>query len=173
MTVRADSYGTAADVQAFTQHLMSGQAAYNSTTRPTLAQVEEFINRCSGHLNIALAGAGFAVPVTNSTAVLMLSDWVIARTCEYVELTQRGAGYNDSEQSRTAGFRGLFSRADNFVRQNARGLRRLGCAVTHRASDGLAYTGLSAPADRADPDNTGLAQPAFRRGLFDDDSTEE
>ena len=33
MTLRGDSYGTVAEVTAYTRHLLDGQSAFNSTTR--------------------------------------------------------------------------------------------------------------------------------------------
>ena len=60
MTLRADSYGSTGEVKAFTRHLLDGQTAFNSTTRPTQADLDKFIDRTSGVLNIALASSGFA-----------------------------------------------------------------------------------------------------------------
>lgn len=167
MSIRSDSYGSTAEVQAFTQYLAAGQTAFNSTTQPTLTQVEKFIDRASGILNTALAGAGIATPITNGTAKLACDDWVTARATEYVELTQRGSGYSDAEGNRHNSFRNMQKAATDFAKENRLGFFRLGVTAAHNAAEGLQFTGQTAPADRADPDDTGLAQPAFRRGLFD------
>lgn len=169
MAIRGDSYGSVDEVTAFTRHLLSGQNAFNSTTRPSLIEVERFIDRASGVMNAALAGAGFSVPVTNSTAKLSIADWVVERAAEHVEITQRGVGYTDAEGNRRSAFRNLHKSAGEFVKSNALALKRLGVAVGHRRSEGLAYTGMDAQADRMDPDDATKEQPKFRRGLFDNE----
>jgi hypothetical protein len=173
MTIRADSYSTAAEVTAFTRHLLAGQSAFNSTTRPTVTELDKFIDRASGILNSALVGSGLAAPITNSTAKLACDDWVTARSAEYVELTQRGVGYSEGEGSRTASFRNMAKSANQFVTENRLGFVRLGVTVSHGKAEGLAFTGLDARSERDDPDDTALVQPFFRRGKFDDPSATE
>jgi hypothetical protein len=167
MAIRGDSYGSVGEVLAFTRHLLGGQASFNSTTRPTLTEVEAFIDRASGQLNLALAGAGFAVPVSNSTAKLSIADWVVERAAEQVEMTQPGTGYSAEEGSRVAAFRRLNRRATEFVQQNSLAFKRLGLTVDHGRAEGLAFTGQGIAGDRVDPDDTALEQPKFKRSQFD------
>lgn len=169
MAIRTDSYSSTSEVKAFTRHLLDGQSAFNSTTRPTSSELEKFIDRASGVLNLAVAGAGFAPSAVrgNSTAKLAADDWVTARSAEYVELTQRGVGFNDGEGSRTSAFRNLTKSAEEFIKLNSLGFVRLGVAQGYKKSDGLTFTGLDAQADRADPDNTGLEQPFAKRRQWD------
>lgn len=167
MGIRADSYSSTSEVKAFVMHLMDGQSTWNSTTRPTGPQVEKFIDRASGMLNLALVGAGFSAPVTNSTAKLACDDWVTQRATEYVELTQRGVGYSDAEGSRTASFSNLAKRAADFVAENKQGFIRLGVTQGYKLSDGLLFTGMDAAGQRSDPGDSSLAQPKFTRDLFD------
>ena len=169
MAIRNDSYGSTAEVLAFSRYLLAGQSNFNSTTRPTITEVEKFIDRASGALNVALAKAGLGVPVTNTTAKLLLDEWVVTKTVEHVELTQRGTGFSDGEGSRYIGFRNLHKAADEFVTTNAMGLKRIGVTIDVQLNQGLAYTGLDAQADRADPDDSSLEQPKFKRGLFDNE----
>ena len=90
----------------------------------------------------------------------------------WVELTQRGQGFSDSDNSRAKGFAGLKTRAETFGRNSALAFKRLGVSVADPSSQGLAFTGLTAQADRTDPDDATLAQPFARRGQFDNaDST--
>jgi hypothetical protein len=167
MTIRADSYGSAAEVIAFTKHLLDGQSTFNSTTRPTGDEVEKFIDRASSYLNVSLSTAGLQSPVTNSTAKLICDDWVVQLASEYVELTQRGVGYNQEEGARYSLFSNLRKKADEFVGENRLGLARLGVTVTHELSEGLSFTGLTAQADRTDPTDTSKEQPFFSRKQFD------
>jgi hypothetical protein len=169
MAIRGDSYSSTSEVKAFTRHLLNGQTAFNSTTRPTSTELEKFIDRASGVLNLALAAGGFtpSVVYVNSTTKLACDDWTTARAAEYAELTHRGVGYSDAEGSRTAGFRNLHKSANEFVAANSLGFVRLGVTQAYKMSDGLAFTGLDAQSERVDPDNSSLEQPKFTRGQFD------
>lgn len=166
------SYSSPGEVMAFTRHLLDGQVSFNSTTRPTGSDVLRFIERASNVLNVALAGAGFTVPIAEQVSRSACADWVTQRATEYVELTQRGVGYSEGEGSRAAAFRNMQKSAADFVKENALGFKRLGAAVSTSLAAGLEFTGATAQADRLDPSNTGLEQPMFTRHLFDDEATE-
>jgi hypothetical protein len=173
MTLRSDSYSSTAEVTAFTRHLLGGQTAYNSTTTPTVTEIEKFIDRASANLNMALAQVGFHVPLNstnaNSTAKLVCDDWVTQRATEYTELTQRGAGFNESEDSRAGFFMNLTKSARTFAEENRMGLLRLGAHFTYNLSDGLKFTGETIQDERTDKDDTSLEKPKFKRGLFDNE----
>lgn len=162
------NYSSTTEVKAFTRHLLDGQTAFNSTTRPTGTELSRFLDRISGVLDLALLKSGFAVPVTNTTAKLALDDWATMRGAAYVELTQRGSGHNSGENSRESMFINLDRQADQFVAGLRLGLVRAGVTVSHGKAEGLAFTGQAAVADRADPDDNSLAQPLFRRNMGDD-----
>lgn len=166
MSIRADSYGNMTGVVAFTRHLLSGQSTFNTTTQPTGTEVEGFIDRASGHLNAVLAGNGLTTPVSNTTAVLALADWVIWRAALDAESTQQRRSFGGEEGGP---YDGLAVEAGKFVAGQSLGWKRLGAAVSQKASEGLQFTGLNAQAERADPDDTDLAQPAFKRGQWDND----
>lgn len=169
MTIRTDSYSSTGEVKAFTRHLLAGQSAFNSTTRPTSTDLEKFIDRASGVLNVALAQAGY-MPASfraNSTAKLLGDDWVTTQSVKYAELTQRGTGYSEAAGSRIAGFNGLYKDAADFIKANGLGLQRIGVTQTFKLSDGLQFTGLDAHVNRPDPTDSSLAQPAFVRNQFD------
>jgi hypothetical protein len=160
------SYSSVDEVTAFTRHLLNGQNGFNDETLPTLVEVKKFIERVSAVLDTALAGQGLAVPITNATALLVCDEWVTARVVELIELTQRGVGYSDGEGSRVNAFRNLHAAAAKFASENRIGFVRLGVTVTYGATDGLQFTALESASDRADPQNSGLEQPKFRRGMF-------
>ncbi len=169
MSLRADSYSSTGEVKAFTRHLLAGQSNFNSTTRPTLTDLEHFIDRVSGVLNVSLAQSGF-LPTNfrvNSTAKLMGDDWVTTQAVKYTELTQRGTGYSEADGSRIGAFNGLYKAAADFIDANKLGLQRIGVPQTFKLSDGLQFTGLDAKSMRADPQDDTLAQPDFSRNQFD------
>lgn len=168
MAIRADSFSSTSEVKAFTRHLLDGQSAFNSTTRPTATELEKFIDRASGVLNVAIAKAGFtpSTVYANSTAKLSCDDWVTNKATRYVELTQRGTGYSEREGSRTASF-DMQDEATEFISINSLGFVRLGLSQGKKLSDGLSFTGLTAQADRSDPDNEALEQPFAKRYQWD------
>lgn len=168
MAIRADSYSSIDEVVAFTRHLLDGNLSFNTTTRPTLANVEKFIDRASACVNIALYKEGFAPSAVyaNAVAKLVCDDWVTQQAVKYVELTQRGTGYNANEGSRTAAF-DLQKEASEFVCEYALGFQRAGVTRSIQLSAGLEFTGLTEQDDRADPDNTAYEQPFASRGQFD------
>lgn len=169
MTIRADSYSSTSEVKAFTRHLLDGQSAFNSTTRPTATELERFIDRASGVFNNALSAAGFS-PTSfraNTTAKLLGDDFVTIRAAEYVELTQRGQGYNDGEGSRIGAFKGLYAAATDYLAQISLGIQRAGVSKAYELSAGLTFTALETHIDRADPQDTSLEQPFARRNQFD------
>jgi hypothetical protein len=172
MSIRADSYSSISEVTAFIRHLIKGQTNLNSTTRPTLADTEEFIDRASGVLNNALAASGFAPSsvIANSTARLACDDWVTMRAVDYAELTQRGTGYSTEDGSRINAFRSLYGSATEFVEGLRPGLINLGVSQANKKSDGLIYTGIGVQNQRSDPKDTTLEQPMFERNQFDVDS---
>ena len=169
MSIRADSYGSVAEVVAYTRHLLDNGTNFDDSTRPNLVEVERLIDRASGLLNVALNVEGLTTPVTNSTAKLACADWVVNQAAAYVELTQRGAGYDGTENNRPGSFLNLNKSAQEFAKANALGFKRLGVVVSHAMSEGLQFTGLDAQDERSDPDDTTLEQPKFSRGLFDNE----
>ena len=168
MAIRGDSYGSTAEVQALTPYLLDGESAFNSTTRPTLSQVEKFIDRASAAVNVSLRGSGMSDSSLrdNSTAKLVADDWAVTEAAQFVELTQRAQGFGE-EGSQFASLNGLQDRAKEFVQEHMLAFKRMGVTVTDRSSQGVTFTGLTAQKDRLDPDDTALEQPKFTRGQFD------
>ena len=152
MALRADSYGSVEEVRALTRHLLDGAGMFHATTRPTLEDVETMIDRWSAVLNIALAGRGVAVPVTNEIAELACAQWVVRQAAIEVELTQRGTGFNEFEDSRLVDLRmdSVAAVAD----QIAAGL----IALSPSSGPTPAYQGISF---------TGTSVTLFTRGMFD------
>ncbi len=169
MAIRGDSYSSAAEVTAYTKHLLDGQSAFNSTTRPTLTELETFIDQASSLLNGCILGAGFtpSVVTANSTAKLPLDNWVANKGAMMVELTQRGTGWSDDDGSRIGAFSSMATEACEYVNSLADGWKNAGLTVADPAHLGLTFTGLDEHDQRVDPDDTSRAQPFFRRGKFD------
>lgn len=152
MALRADSYGSVAAVRALTRHLLDGAPSFDHTTRPTLAEVEEMIDRWSAVLNVALLNREVSIPVTVDTPARLVCDqWVIRQAAAEVELTQRGTGWSGDEGSRLQALR--MADGAGVAVSVAAALRQTGIL-----SQGSAYAGLTF---------TGTSVSVFSRGQFD------
>lgn len=169
MAIRSDSFSSTAEVKAFTRHLLDGQSAFNSTTRPRLTELEKFIDKASGVLNLALSVGGFtpSAVYNNSTSKLACDDWVTNYAVRYVELTQRGTGYSEQDGSRSAAFK-MTKDATAFVKDMSVGFVNLGVSQKVQHADGLQFTGMTRQDQRADPNDTTKEQPFASRRQFDD-----
>lgn len=164
MAIRSDSFSSVDEVRGFTRHLLDGHSSFDSGTRPTLTEIEKFIDRASALLNIALSAAGFSPSAVyaNAVAKLACDDWVTGQAVSYARYAQRSVGIMSDREEK-------FEMGDvhEFVEENALGFVNIGIAQGDPMSGGLAYTGLTAQKDRADPDDTSKEQPLFTRRLFD------
>jgi hypothetical protein len=98
MALNANSYGSVAGVAALVRHIAG--TGFTASSKPTLAEVEAFLDQRSAILNAWLAQAGYTVPVTNAQAALVLTHYANAGAACDVELTQRTAGYSADDQNR-------------------------------------------------------------------------
>lgn len=169
MAIRSDSWSSTTDVKAMTRHLLDAETTFNSTTRPTLAEVEGFIDEASGLLNLALRRNGFA-PATvkaNSTATQAMDNWVRFKTVAFVNLVSPYQGWQGGDDNPASLLMNMAGDANVFVADCKQALINASITQAHKASDGLKFTGLDAQDDRADPDDTSLEQPKFTRSMFD------
>lgn len=142
MTLLANSYGSPENVAALVPRYGNSTGHFDHTTRPTLVQVETLMNQVSATLNSILATAGFDIPMTQSDAVLMLALWVDQETaalCEGINGSGRFgpmAGTNQDNRGRWVVIR---QDAEEFVKENAVGLERLGASRTYDMLAGAAF----------------------------------
>lgn len=126
MTLGANSYGSVADVAALTQNwTVSG--TFSTTTSPTLAQVEGFIDQVSGIMNVALAREGFSIPVTQADAVLAIKSIVVQLAADLVQAAHL-SGRFFSERALDRGISPMMQiRKDinDWIQENAAGLEQL------------------------------------------------
>jgi len=167
MTLAANSYGTVAEVEALTKHLLDGASSFDATTTPKLTEVEAIIDRVSGVLNTALAATGFSVPLSNATAILACDDWVVRWSIQQLRKAYPHLGIGEQETPEQGD---IFQSALDFVSMYKLAFKNLGETVDDATSSGLVFTGLKKHSERTDPDNTTYEQPKFRRGYFENDS---
>lgn len=165
MTVGANSYGTAAGVAAFTNR-WTASGSYTTSTRPTLAQVEAWIDQVSATLNVALAGAGFSIPVTNADAKLSLIAVVEAAVADLCHAANSsGRFFTDRALERgVSPIRTIRQEMSMWVEEQADGLEMLGATRTRNAMASILYR---------DSDESGDSTfPIFQRKGFSNSFTD-
>lgn len=165
MSVGANSYGSVPEVVALCRVYLHGADTFGADTLPTRIEVEAFINRASGVLNLALASSGFTIPVVQADAKFACDNWVVSMAKKYVEWSQPYAGLDDNPNA--AAMPDLTKSAADFVKANQAGFAALGMGQPSSDSNAVSFTGETAQRDRSDPDDSSLEQPKFRRGQFD------
>ena len=159
MTLGANSYGSVAEVQALTARYLSS-GSYTTGTRPTLVQVEKFIDNASATLNVLLAKAGFAIPIADTDAAAACGQIVVECAVDLCHAANStGRFYTDRALERgESPLRVLRQDMADWVDDNAAGLELLGATRTYSGLSGIAYR---------DSDNGGDAtNPIFQRDAF-------
>lgn len=168
MTLDANSYGSVTGVAAYTRRLANAASTFDTTTRPTLIEVEAFIDQCSDTLNGWLAAAGYVIPVTQADAAKVLARYANLGAAGHVELAERAGGYDAEDENRRENkFLDMFANAEMYINSGA--LAALGAAVVSNELpgplDGLRIGGMT---------RGGLKlRPIFKRTSFGNNPTAE
>ena len=157
MAIAANSYGSAVEVAALVR-MYTNAGAFDTTTHPTLIQVEKFIDRISAIINALLAEAGFSIPVTQADCVLSLDHFVVEEVADLCEAANRsGRFYMPESQLRGRGrFRVILSDAKVFIEVHAEGFESLGATRSRTLTYGLGF--------RSQDDGGDDIEPVFSRG---------
>jgi len=159
-------YGSTAGVAVYVKHMTNSSGAFDTTTKPTLADVDTILGEICAQLNGWLAAADYGVPVTSARATPILDRYANLGAAGMCELTMRSAGYSkDDQNKRENKFMDEFYKAEAFINSGA----LLGLGVT---------TIATAPAlhqFRVGGRNAGhqAARPIFRRTMFGNDPAAE
>lgn len=167
MAISANSYSSVSEVVALTRHMLDGPSTFDEATRPSLSEVEKFIDQISAELNDAIRACGLAIPISATGPKLSCDLWVSVRAAAMVELTQRSTGFDGGEDSRYKALWDLLNE-DPFawVEKRCQSWSDQGVTMTTAASGALTYTALNSHDNRSDPNNTTREQPMFRRRQF-------
>jgi hypothetical protein len=123
-----NSYGSVTGVAAYTRRLANVASTFDSTTRPTLVEVEAFLDQASDTLNGWLSRSGYVIPVTQADAVNVMSRYANIGAAGHVELSQRAGGYDAEDENRRENkFLDLFKLAESYIESGA--LAAMGAAV--------------------------------------------
>ena len=168
MTLDSNSYGSVAGTAAYVRRLTNSASSFDATTRPTLVEVEAFIDQCSDTLNGWLAAAGYVIPVTQADAVRVLARYANLGAAGHIELAERAGGYDAEDENRRENkFLKMFEMAKDYIASGALGA--LGAATVGddlpSPLDGFAVGGVTSGGQRL--------QPIFTRTSFGNDPTVE
>ena len=131
MPIGANSYGSTGGVAGLTPRYATSSGVFDATTRPTLTQVESYIDQVSATINVMLARLGFSIPVSNAQGVLMLALFVNEEVAQIVEGIN-GSGRFGPGQKQIGRSRYQLITADvqEFIDTNAEGLEAIGATRT-------------------------------------------
>jgi len=128
MPLDGNSYGSVVGVAAYVKRLANNASTFDTTTRPTITEVEAFLDQSSDTLNGWLARSGYVIPVTQADAVNVLSRYANLGAAGHVELSQRAGGYDAEDENRRENkFLDLFKLAEAYIESGA--LSALGAAT--------------------------------------------
>jgi len=169
MAIRPDSFSSVDEVRGFTRHLLDGHTIFDASTRPTITEIEKFIDRASALMNVAIdnnkavinAGLDHSDFYNNAVSKLACDDWVTQQAVKYVHCAQRNTG--------------IFSEKDEVFKMAnpVEFIEMMGIGLINQITDpsavvsGIYFTGIDAQNLRADPDDTTKEQPLFSRRKFE------
>lgn len=165
MAIGANSYGSVADVAALTRRF-TNNGSFDTTTVPTLTQVERFIDVVSGSLNMALAGEGFTIPVSQADAKAALDGAVTEAVSDLVQAANSsGRFFTDKALERgVSPMRAVRREMSEWIEEQISGFAALGVSRVSGTTSGI----LS-----RDSDESGDAvAPLFERKAFGETSKE-
>ena len=159
MAIGANSYGSVAEVAALCKRYTT-TGSFGESTNPTSTQVEKMIDRVSGIVNVLLAEAGFATPVSQADAKLALDDFVVNQVVQLVGAANSHGIYAPGSEAlrRTTPGQIILKEATEFITQHAGGFAGLGATRTRDLTYGLAC--------RTEDDAGKTIEPAFQRGMI-------
>lgn len=134
------SYGAVANVAALAgawtnngEFLDDGQ--YTTATRPSLNQVETWLEQMSGVIDLALATEGFVTPLTETTAIAAVApiiEGVVKDLCEAANSVGRFFTKTAIERG-ISPIRAVSKELNEWVKNNAVGLRTMGVTTKPNA----------------------------------------
>jgi hypothetical protein len=144
MTISTRSYGSVAEVAALTWRYTTAGSFYDTSTgppattatKPTLTQIEKWIDNASATLNVMLSNAGFAIPITQADAKSACGQVVVEVVADLVHASNNaGRFYTDRAlASGVSPMKVLRREMQEWVDSMKPGLAQLGVAQTQMAT---------------------------------------
>lgn len=134
MSILDTSYGSPEEVAALvSRYTVSGDfiaKVQSNATRPTLEDVERYIDRISALANTYLAGEGFtALPIAEPIAKAAVTELVIQAVVELCHVSNSaGRFFTERRLKRQSPLRVIREEIAGWIAENAAGLENLGAA---------------------------------------------
>jgi hypothetical protein len=162
MALLTNSYGDVDEIAALVPRYANSVVEFDTSTRPSLLQVESHCDQVSAMLNAVLATNGFAIPVTDADAVLLLDLFVNQEVASIAEGINGSGRFGPTKASSSASPGGRFALimadVESFVENNALGLERLGATRTYDPIAGISF--------RSGDEGGDDTAPIFQRDAF-------
>ena len=151
------SYGTEAGVAALCKPYTTG-SAFTTGTNPTLATVTGWLAQISSMMNVALASAGFATPITDADVTPALDGFVNALAADLVfAANARGRFYSERAlEFGVSPIKAINQDVIAWVETNASGLAVMGASRSY-PNRGVIVTST-------------VKNPQFSRPVYEDNS---
>ena len=159
MAVKSTTYGSVAGVEALVGDLVDSRT-FSTSTVPTIAQVESFLDQIGGELNSTLTTADYVVPVVTGDDPYSFDHLVALNNAGGAVMVlqmlpaEAGISINDNEQSngRIRGYNAFYMR----------GLKRIEAGQLAATKAALSQTFVAGSRENADGD---INKELFRRGI--------
>lgn len=156
MSVLDTSYGTPEEVAALVSRYTNAGVfiarGVTGVTRPTLEDVERYIDRVSALANTYLAEEGFNVPITQPIAKAALDELTIEAVVELCHVSNSaGRFFSDRQLKKQNPLRVIREEIANWVAEHAAGLENLGAARGTSFAEQIAFRDTDESGDETFP----------------------
>jgi hypothetical protein len=153
MAIGANSYGSVTGVGALVPRWSGAATDFAATTRPTLAQVEGWIDQISAILNSILAQVGFTIPVSQATVKSALGFFVNEEVAAIVEGVNGSGRFGPTAKAmgKQGRFALILGDVEAFLEMNTVGFERLGAARNYSVAAGIGYRETNNAGDETTP----------------------
>ena len=157
------SYASASDVGALTRNLLGAASAYDTTTCPTLTQVNMWLTTGCAVINSKLAAYGYAAIPTTSGAYGLAQQAEACYGAWMAERSRQSARTGDDERTRAEAFKKDFDYLLKLLSELE--LDRMGVDTVDATT--LLYAGGISISDKASTEAEGdRVKPRFTRDMF-------
>ena len=159
MAIGDNSYGSVAKVEALVGRY-TDDGRLTADTRPSRSQVEAWIDGVSSQVNVILAEAGFAIPVSQSDAANAIARFVVDEVAQLCHGANGAGSYAPGSETlrNTTANRQILHNAEAFLAGHAAGLEHLGATRSRAMTDGLTC--------RTEDDAGDEIHPVFQRKMM-------
>ena len=152
MAIGTHSYGSTIGTAALVPRWASS-GDFTTTTRPTLAQAESWIDQVSGMLNAMLARAGFTIPISDDDVKDALDLFVNQEAAAMADGVNGSGKFGPTAKAvgKQGRFNILMEDVQDFIEAYAVGFERLGAERTTTVASGIGYRNVDESGDEIHP----------------------